>query len=50
MTDPRDPIADLRRIALLLEFANEPSYRVRAFRNAAATVPGSTPERARRST
>jgi putative hydrolase len=36
--EPRDPVADLRRIALLLEFANEPSYRVRAFRNAAATV------------
>ena len=32
------PIADLRRIALLLEFANEPSFRVRAFRNAAATA------------
>jgi putative hydrolase len=38
MSDPRDPIADLRRIALLLELANEPSFRVRAFRNAAATV------------
>ena len=38
MAEPRDPVADLRRIALLLEFANEPSYRVRAFRNAAATV------------
>jgi putative hydrolase len=36
--EPRDPVADLRRIALLLEFANEPSFRVRAFRNAAATV------------
>jgi putative hydrolase len=44
MTDPRDPIADLRRIALLLEFANEPSYRVRAFRNAAATVGGLEPD------
>jgi putative hydrolase len=38
MSEPRDPIADLRRIALLLELANEPSFRVRAFRNAAATV------------
>jgi putative hydrolase len=38
MSEPRDPVADLRRIALLLELANEPSFRVRAFRNAAATV------------
>jgi putative hydrolase len=36
--EPRDPLADLRRIALLLELANEPSFRVRAFRNAAATI------------
>ena len=38
MSEPRDAIADLRRIAFLLETANEPSFRVRAFRNAATTL------------
>jgi putative hydrolase len=34
----RDPVADLRRIAFQLERANEATYRVRAFRSAAAAV------------
>jgi putative hydrolase len=43
MPDPRDPGADLRRIAFLLETANEPTFRVRAFRNAAARLAALAP-------
>jgi putative hydrolase len=38
VAEPRDPVADLRRIAYLLEAMQEPSYRVRAFRSAATTL------------
>ena len=44
MADRRDPIADLRRIALLLEAMQEPGYRVRAFRTAASALAGLGPD------
>jgi putative hydrolase len=44
----RDPVADLRRIAFLLERTLASSYRVKAFRGAAAALLKSTPEDIRR--
>jgi putative hydrolase len=44
MSEPRDPVADLKRIAFLLEAMQEPGYRVRAFRSAAATLADLAPE------
>jgi putative hydrolase len=44
VSDVRDPVADLKQIAYLLERAREPTYRVRAFRTAAATVGGLPPD------
>jgi putative hydrolase len=38
MDQGRDPVADLRNIALRLERANEATYRVKAFRSAAAAI------------
>ena len=39
----RDPVEDLRRIAFLLECTLEQSYRVNAFRNAAAALTDPSP-------
>ncbi|MDT7712588.1 MAG: putative hydrolase, partial [Pseudonocardiales bacterium] len=38
MAGPRDPVADLRRIAFLLERGHEQTYRIRAFRTAASVL------------
>jgi len=38
VADKRDPVADLKRIAFLLEVMQEPGYRVRAFQSAATTL------------
>ena len=48
MAAPRDPVADLRRIAYLLEAMQEPAFRIRAFRGAAAALTEMGPEEAER--
>ncbi len=48
MADPRDPVADLRRIAYLLEAMQEPAFRIRAFRGAAHALTELGPEEAAR--
>ena len=42
--EARDPVADLKRIAFLLESLREPTYRVTAFRRAAAALTEIGPE------
>jgi putative hydrolase len=44
---PRDPVADLQRIAYLLERAAEPTYRVKASRTAAEIVAALPPDELR---
>jgi putative hydrolase len=44
VADRRDPTADLRQIALLMERAGQPTFKIRAFRAAAATLDDLTAE------
>jgi putative hydrolase len=44
VTAARDPVADLKRIAFLLEAMQEPGYRVRAFRSAATALAAIGPD------
>ena len=44
MAEARDPVADLRQIAFLLERAGEKTFRVKAFRGAADTVARLSPD------
>jgi putative hydrolase len=44
MPDARDPVADLKRIAFLLEAMQEPGYRVRASRSAATALAALGPD------
>src|SRR5437016_3564778 len=48
MEGGRDPVADLKEIAFRLETANEATYRVRAFRSAAAAAAKLDPGELRR--
>ncbi len=44
MPEPRDPVADLKRIASLLGGMQEPAYRIRAFSGAAETLAALPPD------
>jgi putative hydrolase len=48
MADPRDPVADLKRIAYLLEAGQEPAFRIRAFRGAATALTEMGPDEVQR--
>ena len=48
MAAPRDPVADLKRIAYLLEAMQEPAFRIRAFRGAATALTEMGPDEAQR--
>jgi putative hydrolase len=48
MPDPRDPVADLKRIAYLLEAMQEPAFRIRAFRGAADALTEMGPDEVER--